>query len=171
MSTDNELVAANSYDDIMKMIRLTAMTTNRQAEQMGIVLEKIDSHDRSIMDMKGRIENVEHNLILTPAQRKRMPKAVKARVFSVLKITGEYHGRKFVPDSDCKHDYKTYYSEFVRLLYVDAKSCSKMGDPYADTLRVDYDEVMEYIEAWYPSQGVEGLKAAIDKSRSDGDVA
>ncbi len=62
-----------------------------------------------------------------------------------------------------------YRGGFISRCYKDAKNQSKMGESYSETLKVDFDEVMEYIESWKPEVDgdVEGYKHYLDIRREE----
>lgn len=150
--------------DLMQMVQLTAMNVNGISEQMGIMLNRVNENSQRIVALEDRLTVHEQTVTLTRAQARQMNRAVHDRAFEVLGI--EHEGG--VVSDDCIDDYALYYGRFCGRLYADAKKHSKMGTTYAETLKVDYGEVMDYINAWFPEceGGVEGYKEYLDKLRS-----
>ena len=54
---------------------------------------------------------------------------------------------------------------FHRRCYEDAKRAGVLYDHYRATPKKFYDEAMAFIEAWYPKNGVQGLKDEADQYR------
>jgi hypothetical protein len=146
---DSEIKKSES-NDLMKMVQLTAMNVNSISEQMGLVLTKVNNHDERIVALEDRMTSHERTETINRAQARRIKKAVVEQVNKVLGI--KYEGGKVA--DECVRTEVLYRSGFIARLYTDAKNHSKMGGSYTETLKVDFDEVMEYIAAWRPE--VEG---------------
>ena len=153
----------NKPNDIMKMTQLAAMNISGLSQQMGLVNDRMDEivnrmngHDNDILILK-------HNTTINRAESKRIKKAVMSRVNYVLEI--KFEGG-VVADESIPTE-QLYRGQFVSRCYTDAKNHSKMGDSYTETLKVDFNEVLEYIESWVPEVdgGVEGYKLYLDKRR------
>ena len=152
-------------NDLMQVVRLTVMNVNGISEQMGLVLKKIDDHSNRISHLEDRLSRHEQTETISRAECRRIRKAVMNRVNSVLKI--EFDG-----GTVAKNSIKTdvlYRGGFISRCYTDAKNHSKMGESYSETLKVDFDEVMRYVESWHPEVegGVEGYKHYLDIRREE----
>lgn len=160
----NEIIA-NGNNDTMKMLQLAATNINGLSQQMGLLNDRIDEMTRRMDGHDNRMSALEHNTTINRAESRRIKKAVMGRVNYLLKI--EFEGGR-VADSSIVTD-KLYRGPFVSRCYTDAKNHSKMGDSYPETLKVDFNEVLEYIEAWEPEVdgGVEGYKHYLDIRREE----
>lgn len=150
LNPEHEPIAENN--DLMQVVQLTAMNVNGISEQMGLLLKKVNGHDSRITDLENRMDKHERTETINRAECRRIRKAVMNRVNTLLEI--EFNGGK-VADSSIKADV-LYRGGFISRCYTDAKNHSKMGESYSETLRVDFDEVIAYIDAWQPE--VEGGK-------------
>ena len=156
---------ATSNDDLMQIVRLTATNVNGISEQMGLVLRKINDNSNRIAFIEDELVGIKQTTVIDRSQRRRIRKAVISRVNKVLKI--KFEGGKVARESVATD--VLYRGAFISRLYSDAKNHSKMGDSYYDTLKVDFDEVMEYIESWYPEVdgGADAYKHYIDIRREE----
>ena len=152
-------------NDPMKLMRLAAMNINGLSQQMGLISDRMDMIVGRIDGHNNRLDILEHNTTINRAESKRLSKAVRSRVNYLLKI--EFEGGH-VADSSITVD-QLYRGPFISRCYTDAKNHSKMGDSYPETLKVDFNEVLEYIEAWVPEVdgGVEGYKRYLDIRREE----
>ena len=155
----------NEDNDLMQVVRLTAMNVNSISEQMGLALKKIDDHSNRISHLEDRLTRHEQTETINRAECRRIRKAVMNRVNNVLKI--EFDGGK-VADKCIETDV-LYRGGFISRCYTDAKNHSKMGESYSETLKVDFNEVIEYIESWHPEVegGVDGYKRYLDIRREE----
>lgn len=152
-------------NDLMEMMRLTAMNVNGISEQMGLMLKKVNAHDGRIADLESRMDKHERTETINRAECRRIRKAVMSRVNTVLEM--EFEGGH-VADNSIKTDL-LYRGGFISRCYTDAKNHSKMGESYSETLKVDFDEVLGYIEAWTPEVegGTDGYKHYLDIRREE----
>ena len=163
--SDEIMINPNGESDIVKAMQIAAANINGLSQQMGLVNSRIDDLEQRYSDHERRITIREQREILNSAQCRQMRKTVIQRVNEVLKI--KFKGGK-VADESVKTDV-LYRGGFIARLYADAKSHSKMGESYRDTLAVDYDEVMTYIQSWYPEVegGAEAYKRYLDIRREE----
>ena len=161
---DSEIKKSES-NDLMKMVQLTAMNVNSISEQMGLVLTKVNNHDDRIVALEDRMTTHERTETINRAQQRRIRKSVVDRVNKLLGI--EYEGGK-VADRCVKTDV-LYRGGFISRCYTDAKNHSKMGGSYTETLKVDFDAVLEYIDSWKPEVdgGVDGYIHYLDIRREE----
>lgn len=164
-STSKNMIVPDNGGDLMQMVQLTAMNVNGISEQMGLMLSRVNQNAERIVAIEDRLTSHERSETINRAQCRRIRKSVVGRVNDVLGI--EFDGGK-VADS-CVGIEVAYRGGFIARCYSDAKNHSKMGESYADTLRIDFDEVMEYIESWVPEVdgGVEGYKRYLDIRREE----
>ena len=158
--------AGNGNDDLLNIVRTTAMNVNSISEQMGLINTAVNEHTRRIVALESRLDGHERTETINRAQGRQMKRAVLSRVRELLEIKLE-SGK--VADESIETDV-LYTSGFRNRLYFDAKTHSKMGETYPETLRVDFDEVMQYISSWYPEGvpgGVDGYKRYLDIRRDE----
>lgn len=165
MNNENQIMSASEFEDIKQVMQLTAMNVNGISEQMGLMLTKVNDHDERIVALEDRITNHERTETINRAQARRIKKAVIEQVNKLLGI--KYEGGK-VADECVKVD-MLYRGGFISRCYTDAKNHSKMGGSYTETLKVDFDEVMNYIESWKPEVegGTKGYKRYLDIRREE----
>lgn len=151
--------------DLLKLAQLNTMNINGLSQQMGLVNDRLDEAMRRMDGLDNDVAELKHNTTINRAESKRIKKAVMSRVNYLLKI--EFEGGR-VADSSIVVD-QLYRGQFVSRCYTDAKNHSKMGDSYPETLKVDFNEVLEYIESWVPEVdgGVEGYKRYLDIRREE----
>ena len=164
---DNTAIAALDPDnsDLMQMMRLTASNINGLSQQMGLVNARIDEQGRRVDRIEERVDAVEAELTINRAQANRLQAAIHQRVAVVLKLNFE---GGVVADGSISTD-KKYRGAFISRCYTDARRKSKLGTPYYATLRCDFQETMDYIEAWEPEVGggVDGYKRYLDIRREE----
>lgn len=160
----NEITLTDA-SDLLKVAQSTAMSVSMQAKQMGIMLDRISDHERKLTELEDRIIVTEQETTISRAQCRRIRKAVVNRVNAVLKI--KLDGGKVADESVATE--VRYRGGFISRLYTDAKNHSKMGESYTETLKVDFNEVMDYINAWEPEVdgGTEGYKRYLDIRREE----
>ncbi len=132
--------------DLLKSVQLTAMSVNAISEQMGLVLNKVNANTNRIIALEDRLSNHEHTETINRSQAKRIKRAVQARIRELLNL--KYENGKLT-DESLTIDV-LYRPRFSNKCYSDSKYHSKMGESYTETLRVDFDEVLEYIGSWIP---------------------
>ena len=150
---------------LLKVTQNTAMSVSGLSEQMGIVVNRVNENTKRIVALEDRVANHERTETINRAQQRQMRKAVINQVNNLLKI--EYEGGKVA--EKCIGIEVRYRGGFISRLYTDAKNHSKMGASYSETLKVDYEEVMDYIKSWEPevNGGTEGYKRYLDIRREE----
>lgn len=148
---------------LTNIVQITAMTVNNQSEQMGLLVSKVNGNTQRIVALEDWKAHEESTRTVTRQQRRRISKACKDRVSFLLHIRYDQDG-KITPESRLAQE--LYYQSFISKLYGDARKKSKLGDSNDETLRADFDEVIEYIDSWTPEgYGVDGWKTEADKRR------
>ena len=166
---ETEAVMKKFFDgdgsDLLRLAQLNTVNINGLSQQMGLMNDRMDQLVSRMDGHDNRLGVLEHNTTINRAESKRISKAVRSRVNFLLKI--EFEGGR-VADSSIATD-QLYRGKFISRCYTDAKNHSKMGDSYPETLKVDFNEVLEYIEAWVPEVdgGVEGYKRYLDIRREE----
>lgn len=141
MST--ELTGMN---EIMEALKLSAMTSQRVSEQMGLLTTKVNQHEEKIQALEDKQAYYENNLRITRSQGKNLKRTVIGRVNTLLGI--RFEGGKVA--DDCIETDQKYRGGFISRCYTDAKRAGVMAECYWETPRSDYDKCIEYIEAWIP---------------------
>ena len=136
-----------------------------QSEQIGVMNSRLNKFSERMDGMCDDLETLKRETTITRPMCRRIRKAVMSQVNKVLKI--KFDGGK-VANESIETDV-LYRGGFISRCYTDAKNHSKMGESYSETLKVDFDEVMEYIESWEPEVdgGVEGYKHYLDIRREE----
>lgn len=148
----NEITNTNTYTenfDMQTLMNLTgqnALMMKGLSQQMGIVTTTVDSMRSDMNIMKGDIDQLKYNEEITTDQVKSIVASAKHKVITLLE----------------KYD-KTYFRRFIGRLYTEAKKEGGLGSTIERTHKGDYPRVMNYIDAWYPQEGVKTFKEKIDK--------
>ena len=159
---------SNETVDMSQLLQITqntAMSVNAQSKQMGLILGTVEELKQDVGSIKQEMEVLKRETTITRPMCRRIRKAVMNQVNKVLKI--EFDGGKVA--DECIETDVLYRGGFISRCYTDAKNHSKMGESYSETLKVDFDEVMRYIESWIPEVegGVEGYKHYLDIRREE----
>ena len=151
--------------DYIKLAQLNTMNINGLSQQMGLMNDRMNEIVRRMDNHENDLETLKHNTTINRAESKRIRKAVMSRVNYLLKI--EFEGGHVA--EECIVTDQLYRGPFISRCYTDAKNHSKMGDSYPETLKVDFNEVLEYIESWVPEVdgGVDGYKRYLDIRREE----
>ena len=154
-----------NMSQLLQITQNTAMSVNAQSKQMGLILGTVEDLKQDVGAIKEEISVLKHETTVTRFQANRIQSAIHNRVAELLKL--EFDGGK-VADESITTDSK-YRGGFISRCYTDARRKSKLGTPYYATLRCDFNEVMEYIEAWEPevSGGKDGYKHYLDIRREE----
>lgn len=141
-------------NDIMKMMQLAATNISGLSQQMGLVNARVDNFGNRLDHMEDAVTKIGQEVTVTRAQRSRLYNAVTDRCCFLLKTSEERDA---------------YLGAFKHKCWGDAQRKSKCGRPYADTLKVDFDEVLGYINAWEPEYygGIDGYKEHLDTVREE----
>lgn len=150
---------------LLKVTQNTAMNVSSLSEQMGLVVNRVNENTRRIVDLEDRMNAHERTETINRSQARRIRKSVIERVNSLLGI--KYEGGKVA--DDCVKMDMFYRGGFISRCYTDAKNHSKMGGSYTETLKVDFNEVIEYIDSWKPEVegGTEGYMHYLDIRREE----
>lgn len=158
----NEIVNMN---ELLQVTQNTAMSVNSLSEQMGLMVGRVNENTKRIVALEDRMTSHERSETITRIQDKRLVSEIHSRVAYLLKI--EYEGGR-VADNSVSDDIN-YRGAFINRCYVDARNKSKLGQPHYATLKVDFDEVLEYVSSWVPEVegGTEGYKHYLDIRREE----
>lgn len=136
----------SKMNEIMQALQLSAMTSQRVSEQMGIVVDKVNILEGKVIGLEQDFQTFKDNEKINRSQGKNISRAVRGRVNTILKI--RFDGGR-VADDSIETDQK-YRGGFIARCYTDAKSAGVMAECYWETPKRDYDRCLEYIEAWVP---------------------
>lgn len=154
-----------NMDQLLQITQNTAMSVSAQSKQMGLILGNINDLKQDVSAIKDEMEVLKHETTVTRNQANRLQTAIHQRVNLVLGIqfSGGKVANEFI-DVD-----KKYRGGFISRCYWDARRKSRLGTPYYTTLRCDFQETLDYIEAWEPEVegGVEGYKDYLDDRREE----
>ena len=145
---------------LLQITQNTAMNINGLSQQMGLINARMNKFNERLDSIQESVDGVKAEITVTRSQANRLRRSIHERVAVVLKLKRE-GGRV----ADCSiHDDTAYRKAFISRLYFDAREKSKLGTPYYDTLRADFAETMDYINAWFPEVegGTEGYKRYLD---------
>jgi len=150
---------------LLKVTQNTAMNVSSLSEQMGLVVNRVNDNTKRIVALEDRMNAHERTETINRSQARRIRKSVIERVNSLLGI--KYEGGKVA--DDCVKMDMFYRGGFISRCYTDAKNHSKMGGSYTETLKVDFNEVIEYIDSWKPEVegGTEGYMHYLDIRREE----
>ena len=165
MTNREHEVTLSDGSDLLKLAQLNTMNINGLSQQMGLINDRMDVIMRRMDGHDNDIETLKHNTTINRTESRRIKKAVSSRVNYLLKI--KFNGGHVAEESIA--DDVRYRGQFISRCYTDAKNHSKMADSYPETLKIDFNEVLEYIESWVPEVdgGVEGYKRYLDIRREE----
>ena len=152
-----------NMDQLLQITQNTAMSVSAQSKQMGLILGNINDLKQDVSVIKDEMEMLKHEVTVNRNQANRLQSAIHQRVAMLLGI--KFDGGKVAAESISTE--KNYRGGFISRCYTDARRMSRLGTPYYATLRCDFQDVLDYIEAWEPEVegGVEGYKAYLDIRR------
>lgn len=145
---------------------LTAVSKG-QTQQLGAIRRDVSDVKMDLSDVKDRVKVLEEDEALRPYQVKQVERALHIKVTNLLGLKWKSHGKgKNGIEDESRHDYLCYYGRFKGCIHNDAKSASiepqVAGWKY--TPRKNFERLIEFINDWYPAQGVDGLKREMDKN-------
>lgn len=158
----NEII---NMDQLLQITQNTAMSVSAQSKQMGLILDNINDMKQDMSVIKDEMEVLKHETTVNRHQVTRLQNAIYQRVAKLLGL--QFDGGR-VADQSIVTDMR-YRSKFISRCYVDARRKSKLGTPCYATLKCDFQETLDYIEAWEPEVkgGVEGYKDYLDMRREE----
>lgn len=121
--------------------------------------DKVNGIAGEIEGIKTEVTDLKDNQFVEPWQDSNIQRAARIRVNKLLGIVWK-NGRVV---SESIHDYKAYYSKFLRALHGDAKKVGLEGRKIHQTPRKNYQKLIEFISEWTPVRGVEGQKEYYDE--------
>lgn len=154
-----------STNEVMEMLKLSAMTSQRVSEQMGLITTKVSNLEGKVTVLEDDFQTFKANEKINRSQGKNIKRSVIGRVNTILKI--RFDGGRVA--DDCIETDRKYRGGFISRCYNDAKRAGVMAECYWETPKKDYDECLEYINAWVPQVdgGVEKYKEYLDIRREE----
>ncbi|MCD8068488.1 MAG: hypothetical protein LUE87_06335 [Lachnospiraceae bacterium] len=156
-----------SMQDLINLMGQNAETVNGLANTVGdlqkdvrLMSVKMNSVEDSVTVIKQEITDIKENEEINFSQQQNIRSAVNTRVYSLLNIPRRRDDRTM---SD-RVNIQKYVSLFCRRCYTETQRKGHLGDPYRTTPKKNYDMAMHDIEAWYPSNGVDGLRKEADEN-------
>lgn len=154
-----ETTSGMDMNALLKVTQNTAMSVSGLAEQMGLVVNRVNENTQRIISLEDRMTSHERTEVVNRMEANNIHSAIHERVKHLLGIDGEEE----IDEDEYHFISVNYWQGFITALYGDARKHSKLGKPYYATLHIDYEEVMAYIASWFPKRGVKGQKEYLDK--------
>lgn len=141
---------------------LETILANQNAAVLGKVGElsmAVQNVEKKFNDHDERINRLENDEEITTKQKKQIRSAVARRVYTILEL----------PSKRSEWDRNNYINEakygklFFKRCYSEVAKLGHLTSPYESTPKKYYDDAMKDIEAWFPIDGIEGLKLIADK--------
>lgn len=136
----------------MQMMSQQATISNQNTKNVNALHKDLDSFRMDVKtdigSIKNEISDIKYNEEITTSQKRKIITAANTRVYQII-------GNNAL-------DKAKYYRTFISRLYGDARRYASMGSKIEETRKGDYQRVLNYIEAWNPSQGVAALKKEVD---------
>lgn len=139
--------------DMMQMMQMATMNISNLGKQMGVISEQLTNFDVRLSGIENRMQKYEDSTLANRDMCRRIKNAIHARVNKLLGIAYQ----DGVVTADSMYADKYYRGGFISRCYADARRYSRLGTPYYTTLARDVDEVIHYIENWFPEIGYDGL--------------
>lgn len=158
----------NNNEDMLQIMQMATMNISNLGKQMGVISEQLTNFDTRLSGIENRMSKYEDSTCVNRDMRRRIKNAIHARVNKLLGITY----KDGVVTSDSLYADKYYRGGFISRCYADARKYSRLGCPYDETLARDFEEVIHYIENWFPEisydglTGVEAYKRYLDARRA-----
>ena len=157
MSKKNEIITDDFFNNLERVL------ANQNAAVLGKVGElskTIDEFGNKFDDHDERINRLENDVEISTQQRKKIRNAVHRRVWAILELP---QNQKDWDEEDFLI-YKKYAPRFYGRCWSEVKRNGHLVTPYEETPKKYYDDAMRDIEAWFPLDGIEGLKSIADKA-------
>lgn len=144
---------ATAMEQMANAVTSTNHTVTALATQIRGVSDKLDAMDT-------RLTNLEDNAEITTEQRKAIKRAVKRKVYDLLKLPMKRQ------DWSEKHkiDSHKYGSLFFSHCYSEVSSLGHLASPYGLTTKANYADAIKDIGEWTPLGGVSALKKEAEEN-------
>lgn len=167
---ESENTGSHDYDmqALMNLMGQNMEIAARTNATVGDLAKRQDVFDERIENIENRIETIQSTSEIDYSQQLNIRAAVHRRCFILLKIPS----RKTERTASDYARYRKYFGLFTRRCY---NECSRLGHlrvPYRMTKKAHYEDAIEDINAWVPSNGVSGLMMEKDEmDRLDRDAS
>lgn len=138
----------NVSKDNTEGVAVVIQDLNNIKNILGGMTSKVTNHSDRIIKMEDTIEDLMLNSEITETQAVTITQNIKRRVSEILNYPSE--------------ESEKYYQTFITALYTYLKTNKNMGGNYRRTTKRNYQNVLDGIEAWYPTN-IHVLKEKVDK--------
>lgn len=139
-------------DQIMTVMSQVVKVSSENTANISLLSNEVNEFRHEMKNdmkiLKNDINELKYNEEITTTQKNKIKSAAKVRVYEIIGTD--------------RLDKAKYYKTFISRLYSNAKKYASMGSKIEETRKGDYQRVMNYIESWTPTQGIENLKREID---------
>ena len=160
----NELEKKGSGTSLEAIVEQTALNVQAVVSQMGVLVagfndlkNHMNTTDQAIERLDTRMDGWEERERISVSDSRRLKLAIHSRCFYILGIK---HSKGVVSEKSMS-DYKKYFAKFCSRCYTDARNKSRLGTPYYDTRKQDFEETMKYIENWEPEVSFGGFTGTV----------
>lgn len=137
---------------------MEAVTTVSQA--MSTIVGEVSGIKTEMSKMRNDIDFLKDNAEITNAQRGYIRKVARNRVYTLLGLPL----RKADMSEADKIVAVKYLSMFFNRCYSETSNLGHLNIPIGTTPKKNYDDAIRDLEAWTPSNGINGLKSEADEA-------
>lgn len=131
-----------------KISAQTSATVANLSDQMGIISARVNKQESELCEVKSRLDTLEYKSEISGAMCTNIKKTASKRIIEIL--------------GEDDFESQKYNMAFYARIYSDAGKYAGLCRPISMTQRGDYQRVINYIEAWTPANGTDGLKNEVD---------
>lgn len=135
---------------------IMAATINSHTLLINGLNNSINSLQETTNVLSGKIEVLEYSSEIKTEQVNSIRETANKRIISIL---GEGKKNK----EEIAYEIEKYYRKFIVRLYTDAKKFGGLGNKIETTKKGNFQRVIDYIEAWNPSEGCAKMKEYCDQ--------
>lgn len=147
----NEISNITKLENMMSQLIEIQMDTSKDVKLIDTKVNKIEK----------RVADIENNYEITTQQRTTIRKTVTKQVYKLLGLPED----KRVMTLEDRVIMQKYSQMFHQRCYAEVARKGHLGSPYGTTTSQNFIPAIKDIEAWIPSNGIEGLKAEADMNR------
>lgn len=157
----------NMQGQTFNMVNVINQTVGNLAKRLDDYDAKFEAQDKALTALGKDFTAFKDKSEISYEQRRTIRNAVKFRVYTVLDVPQ----KKEDMDMSDKVTLQKYGSLFFNRCYSETAKLGHLGRPYGLTTKENYDYALADIEAWSPSNGVNGLKAEADEDATAKKIA
>lgn len=146
----NELNAISKLENMMQELISMNMDTAKSIVQI----------DKKVDNVEKRMDEFENHSEITTQQANTIRRAVHKQVGKLLRLPEN----KMDWTENDKLTAARYSQLFHSRCYTEVTKFGHLGQPYAATISQNFISAINDIEAWTPSNGIEGLKMEADEN-------